>query len=142
MKKYVAILLAAMLFLCSCGTQQPKVVLPVPESTQSSAQMNENVSVKISIVDSVIEESLGEYIIGTEYSAETGRYMILMVMDGMSDAYGTREFKETCEALDSLSKTISDGIGLKNVIVLSSDKDIDICLYATDCGKDITHIFN
>ena len=142
MKKYVALLLAATLLLCSCGAKQPRVVLPVVEDTESSEQTNENLSLKIDIVDGVINENLGEYVIGTEYSAETGRYMILMVMDGMSDAYGTREFKETCEALDSLSKTISEGIGLKNVIVLSSDKDIDICLYATDCGKDITHIFN
>lgn len=135
--KKICMLLAMLMLLCSCGTEK-EVVTPTPEPV-ATVETTENL---IEAVDAIVNEVLGEYILITDYSEDTGVYMMLMTMDGIEDAYNTSEFKTVCGLLDDLSVLIHDDMGVDNVILLVSDNDIDICLYATDNGEDITFIFN
>lgn len=142
--KKIFIVVMLLMMLCACGADtEPEQSVDIPTNDVESVTKPDNdLGEIIANVDVILKENMGDNIIATEYSEDTGRYMVLMTVDGIDNVYGTSDFYEFCYQVDSLSKTINENIGLPNVIIISSDTDVNVCLYATDCGENITHIFS
>ena len=123
MKKIICIILAlCTLFMCACGSES---------ETYTTEE-------KIQIADQIIYENLGDLVLETDY--DDGMYYVLFTFDGATTGYGSAEFIELCDAVDTLSKTLNEA-GIDNVIIFASDLSYDIPLYITHNGKDITDIY-